>query len=399
MHTNLSRMRRVTLAGAVLALLVTACAPSDPTTGTGTGTGTTPSPLAQNTTQPDEDPANFDLDALIAAARTEPGITVYDQTGKVVDTAKAFAAKYGLDATGVKVELGVIDKVLQENESGDVIGDVVVNEDLPSYAVELLDQGVLVNWVPGDMKDTINPEDQYPLVVHYGPMGWAYNSQTYDSCPVSNIWQLTDTEFNGRVAIADPLSNPKYPYWFNSMALNDDAALREAYTQHFGTDLETDQPDAAHEWVKRLAQNNPMITPTDEEVSEAVGAPDQKEPSFGPMSMAKFRNNADKGYHLALCDGMKPWTLQSFPSAIAYASKTDSPNAAKLYIHYMLTEEGFALQLADGKPSSNSEVPAPKDPSGVAELLDQMAPLRSADLVSDYRNKSAWDDFWRTSHN
>ena len=70
MHTNLSRMRRVTLAGAVLALLVTACAPSDPTTGTGTGTGATPSPLAQKTTQPDEDPANFDLDALIAAART-----------------------------------------------------------------------------------------------------------------------------------------------------------------------------------------------------------------------------------------------------------------------------------------------------------------------------------------
>ena len=181
-------------------------------------------------------------------------------------------------------------------------------------------------------------------------MGWVYNDEKYKSCPVSNIWQLTDAQFKGRVAIADPLSNPKYPYWFNSMALNDDAALRSAYKEQFGTDLTTDQPDAAHEWVKRFAQNNPKLTQTDEEVSEAVGAPGQQDPSFGPMSMAKFRNIAQKGYHLALCDGMKPWALQSFPSAIAYAAKTESPNAAKLYIHYMLTQEGFALQLADGKP-------------------------------------------------
>lgn len=395
MHRNSFRLGRATIAWAALALVMTACAPPSPTD---TGTDATSPPLAQKSFQPDEEPEGFDLDALIAAARTEPGITVYDQTGKVVDTAKAFSAKYGLNATGVKVELGTIDKVLRENQSGNIIGDVVINEDLPAYAVELLDQGVLVNWVPGDMKDSIKPEDQYPLKVHYGPMGWAYNNETYSSCPVSNIWQLTDDEFDGRVAIADPLSNAKYPYWFNSMALNDDAALRTAYKELYGADLETDQPDAAHEWLKRFAQNHPKLTQTDEEVSEAVGAPGQQEPSFGPMSMAKFRNIAQKGYHLALCDGMKPWALQSFPSAIAYAAKTQSPNTAKLYIHYMLTEEGFALQLADGKPSTNSQVPAPDDPSHVRDFLDQMAPFRSADLISDYRTKSEWEDFWRSSY-
>ena len=395
MHHNSSRLRRLTCTGAALALLVTVCAPPSPTDA---GTDATSPPLAQKSTQPDEDPAGFDLDKLIAAARTEPGITIYDQTSKVVDTAKAFAAKYGIEATGVKVELGAIDKVLKENQSGNVIGDVVINEDLPTYAVELLDQGVLINWVPGDMKKTIKPEDQYPLIVHYGPMGWAYNSEKYSSCPVSNIWQLTDAQFKGRVAIADPLSNAKYPYWFNTMALNDDAALRSAYKEQFGTDLTTDQPDAAHEWVKRFAQNSPKLAKNDEEVSEAVGAPGQQDPSFGPMSMAKFRNIAKEGYHLALCDGMKPWALQSFPSGIAYAAKTDSPNAAKLYIHYMLTEEGFALQLGDGKPAANSQIPAPDDPSHVKDFLDQMAPFPSADLVSDYRTKSAWDDFWRTSH-
>ena len=121
------------------------------------------------------------------------------------------------------------------------------------------------------------------------------------------------------------------------------------------------------------AEHPQKLTKNDEDVSEAVGAPGQHDPSFGPISMAKFRNIAQKGYHLALCDGMKPWALQSFPSTIAYASKTDSSNAAKLYIHYMLTEEGFAIQLADGKPAANSQISAPDDPSHVKDLLDQMA--------------------------
>jgi iron(III) transport system substrate-binding protein len=34
----------------------------------------------------------------------------------------------------------------------------------------------------------------------------------------------------------------------------------------------------------------------------------------------------------------------------------------------------------------------------VKNFLNQMAPFPSADLVSDYRSKSEWDDFWRKSH-
>ena len=47
----------------------------------------------------------------------------------------------------------------------------------------------------------------------------------------------------------------------------------------------------------------------------------------------------------------------------------------------MLTEEGFVIQLADGKPAANSQISAPDDPSHVKDFLDQMAPFPSADLV------------------
>ena len=38
----------------------------------------------------------FNLDALIDAAKKEKPMTVYAVTGKIVDTAQAFTAKYGV---------------------------------------------------------------------------------------------------------------------------------------------------------------------------------------------------------------------------------------------------------------------------------------------------------------
>lgn len=358
------------------------------------GTAALAQELPERTLQPDEKPEGFDLDALIAAAKKEPPITIYSQTGKVVGEAERFTAKYGVEATGVKIELGAIEKVAREAEAGNVIGDVLVNEDLSGMVLELMADKKLVNWVPGDMADKIKPEFQYPLQLHFGHFGWIYNTEANDKCPVDNIWQLTEAEFRGRVAMADPLSNSKYPYWFNIMARNDDEAFRALYKERYGEDLATDEPTAVHEWVKRFAGNAPKISRTDEEVSELVGAPGQKEPSFGPVSMAKFRNIAGKGYKMALCDTIRPWTVQSFPSAIAIASGTDSMNAAKLFVHYMFTQEGFDEELGDGKVSSNSDMALPKDPSGIAGLLDKASPYRPDDISSNLESRTEWDDFW-----
>lgn len=390
---NLTKKAIVVMA-MTAALALAGCAP----TGSGAGGGAE-APLAQSSFQPDESADGFDLQALINAAKAEGPITIYDQTGKIVDTAKAFSEFYGIQATGVKVELGAIEKVNNEFKSGNVIADVVVNEDMPSFSQELLTTGKLVNWVPGDMKANIPEGEQYPLVLHKGPMGWAYNPSVYgDTCPVTNIWQLTTPEYAGKVALADPLSNSKYPYWFNVMEANDEDALRALYKEEFGKDLGgTDS--AAKVWVEGIAKNKPQLMKTDEEVSAAIGAANQEKPSFGFISMAKFRNIKSKGYSLALCDGMKPSTLQAFPSAIAYAAKSKSPNAAKLFIHYMLTEDGFALQRADGKPSSNTAMAPPVDPSKVGEFLDQIADYPAKDLAGNYANRTVWEDLWRGNHN
>jgi len=354
--------------------------------------------LPERTVQPDETPDGFNLEALVEAARKEPPLVIYNMTGKVKGEAERFAAKYGLQAEGVKIELGAVDKVAREAESGNVIGDVLINDDIPVMAIELMAQGKLLNWVPGDMTANIPSEHQYPLQLHYGHFGWIYNTEVNAKCPIDNIWQMTEPEQKGRIAIADPLGNAKYPYWFDIMSRHQDKALRDLYRERYGEELQTDEPTAAHEWVKRFAQNSPKVTRTDEEVSEAVGATGQTEPAIGFVSMAKFRNVAGKGYKMALCDSLRPFTLQSFPNGVAIATHTDSLNAAKLFVHFMFTEEGFSEERSDGKVSANSKMALPEDPSKVASLLDKASPYLPEDVESNYNTRPEWEDFWLNNY-
>lgn len=75
----------------------------------------------------------FNLDALIDAAKKEKPITVYAVTGKIVDTAQAFTAKYGVQASGKKVnEATQVELMIREHRAGNVVGDVSVATDVAS---------------------------------------------------------------------------------------------------------------------------------------------------------------------------------------------------------------------------------------------------------------------------
>ena len=72
-----------------------------------------------------------------------------------------------------------------------------------------------------------------------------------------------------------------------------------------------------------------------------------------------------------------PGPAGSIPSLGLIATGTDSPNAAKLFIHYLLTEEGIAPQAVDGKMSINADAKLPADePSGIAAVHRPDLPLR-----------------------
>ena len=75
----------------------------------------------------------FDLNALIEAAKKEPPINVYSSTGKIVKQAEAFTKKYGVQATGTKANAAAqLEMVIREGQAKNVQGDVIQISDVPA---------------------------------------------------------------------------------------------------------------------------------------------------------------------------------------------------------------------------------------------------------------------------
>jgi iron(III) transport system substrate-binding protein len=346
------------------------------------------------------DAEGFDLDALIEAARAEPPITVYDSTGKIVEMAEKFTEMYGVEAVGSKVSSGSqIEQLIREGQSGNVIGDVAVVSDVPPAVAQLFPLGLVESWSPPDLAGSIPEELQDPLVVVSSPNIWAYNTETYESCPLDNIWQLTEAEWNRKVSFQDPLGKPSYTDWFNQMEMHFDDAVAQAYEDHYGSPLETDEDSATKAWVKALAQNSPLLTDSDSAAGDAIGVRGQSEPFVGLVSTAKFRDNSPDGLALGICEGLNPYAGWMYPGFGVISTHTDSPNAARLFVRFMMIEEGISAQTIDGKFSSNTDVPPHADePSGVGAMLDQMMPYASATALDDFDLRQDWQDFWRMNY-
>ncbi|UBH05195.1 ABC transporter substrate-binding protein [Leucobacter sp. Psy1] len=347
---------------------------------------------------PDE---NYSLDALIAAAQEEGPLVVSDTTGKIVDIAAAFEAEYGIPTTGTKLTgQEQVEIATREAQAGAVRTDVLLMTASEAAVADLIPQEVVTTWMPPDLVDEVPAEFQEPLMVTQEPMLIAYNADAYpDGCPVDNIWQLTAGPFSDRFVTPDPLLYAYQTSWYNQMEENHDTEVADAFEAEYGAPLETEEESATAEWVKRLAESKPLVTNDDDDSAAAVGAPGQEDPFIGIMSAAKFRDNAEKGYALAICSGLDPWAGLAYTKAGVIATGTASPNAAKLFIRYMLTEAGIGPQVADGKISTNTTVSIPADePSGVAEVWDEILVFDSASLESDYFRAQDWADFWRLHH-
>lgn len=341
--------------------------------------------------------ADYSLEALIEAAQKEGPITVIDATGKIVDMANAFAEKYGIEATGVKMSGQDQEQIiLREAQAQNVQTDVFNMSNLPSVTTQIMVLGAGTSWMPPDLVDEVPVQYQNPAITSLNPWVWAYNTDVNtDGCPIDNLWALTTEEWTGRVAIPDPLLRNETMFWFNQIATHDDAKMRDAYKAFFGEDLVTDEASATAEWVKRLAQNKPSVTRSDTDVGPVIGAPGQEKPFIGFLSTSIFRDAAKNGYGMGVCDGLKPWVGQLTPRVAVIATGTKHPNASKLFVHFMMAGEGMLPQLGDGKLATNITATMPEtEASGIINYLDQMHVPHSETASEDFEHLQDWQDFW-----
>ena len=337
----------------------------------------------------------YSYEKLVELAKAEGELVVYDTSSKIVPIGESFQKKYGITVKATKMKsVEQIERVKREVDAGNIQVDVVGLSDAPTLVNDLIPNGYVSNWVPPDFKDKIPEEFQYPLTYRFGQKIFSYNFESYEKCPVTNIWQFTEPEWKGRVFMQDPSQSPTLLGFFVAVTKPEYAEkLEKSYEKLYGKKIALTEENAGWEFLLRFFQNDPVIMKSDGDVSEAVGAPGQKNAPMGFYTYAKQRAN-DDGFKLATAFDVEPF--------IGFASGTYAnivvgaahPNAAKLFIRYLLTEEGIKPQMKNiGVYSPNPEVPVHKDDA-----------LGSWDAWSDYMvildNELTWKmgqdvlDFW-----
>jgi len=172
------------------------------------------------------------------------------------------------------------------------------------------------------------------------------------------------------------------------------AAYQELYGQDWTKDEEygEDTPNAGYLYLKKLAQNQPGIQPGGDEVDSAfatLGMDPSVEPGYGWTGLSSYENYMERELAMAPCYDLKPVAGILKSSYLGIANNAPHPNAAKLFIKFVLTEEGFdpwnqfgaypaavGLPIAEGMPAR-----------------DEIALWPSDDLYA-YQNLSKIRDFW-----
>lgn len=377
------------IAGAAVTAMAVGCAPPD----NGSGTANQVELPA-----PSVDP-DFDLDALIAQAKAEGEVTVYDSSGDIVDAAEAFSDKYGIKATGVKNKVAdTTEKMTREYQADNVTIDAVLYEDAATMSGDLLPHHIVYTWIPADLQDKIAEDQRNPLNMLDKAEVFVYNTKlSPDGCPIDNVWDLTRAEWKGKLALQDPLGKPVMLQWFNQLDDHGTEELAQAYHDEFGKDVPGGQQNAAKEWVKGIAANQPIVTGSDGDAEEAVVTPQQTDVRIGLFSNAKFRDIEDAGYPMSVCTGIKPWPGFAYPKMAGIATKTKHPAAAKLFIHYMLTQEGIDHEISDGGVSPNSANTPGPNPKGLASF-DDLFHFDADTFGDDFANSQQMADYWRAQH-
>jgi iron(III) transport system substrate-binding protein len=341
----------------------------------------------------------FDEAKLLAAAKSEPPLVALNNSGIVTTIAQLFEQKYGLKVNGTKADTPTqVQQVTREVQSGNVKLGVLSIEDGATVQQQLIAQGFVENYVPGDMVKSVPKEWQNPLVQYWDANVITYNSEL-SSCPVNNVWDLTDAAWKGRVAIKDPLNTPQLISWF-SFLVNEPVAgnLAKAYQTKYGSALQTTEKNAGYEFIKRLAANKPIIGKSDDDAAAAVGAPGQKNAPVGMMSLGKHGEAPGKGNKLGVCKGIQPFLGFAYPRYAVIVKGTPSPNAARLYVHFLMSVDGVAPSMDDhGGFSANTDVRAGKvEFVGARDYWQQ-----NLTFLDPAFNARAWEareplsDFWR----
>lgn len=346
---------------------------------------------------------NFSLDqdwaAIEEAAKKEGKVVVYANSSRIEDQIAIWNEMYpDITLEGYDTE-GIATKMEEEQNAGNVIGDVWFNSDQMSLFGNLYPKGMVLPFIPSEYADVLPTSPEQPFAIaRYGADAWAYNNeQNPDGCPLNNWWQLVDGSYPNKIYFEDPLAEAdKIGLFVTTIKHGDEMAA--AYKEYFGKEWTTDpdydaatMPNAGWLWVKKFASNPDLVVmPGGDEILEAMATLGMKDPAgFANNSYSKMRDTLNGEIAFAVCEGMKPAVGTSGMTLLGIANNAPHPNAAKLYTRFSLTPEGREPWNVLGDWPGRTDLPAPEGAPAFTE-----AGLWPDDGLLMYQIGSQVRDFW-----
>ncbi|RPI34499.1 MAG: ABC transporter substrate-binding protein [Chloroflexota bacterium] len=303
-----------------------------------------------------------DWAAIEAAAKLEGKVVVYANSSRIAKAADIWAEMYpeitleGYDLGGDDVLL----KTVEEQKSGAFVGDVWFSSGGPEIIGNLMPKEYLWRFVPDNLASVVPAELSQPLLTaRFGVRILAYNSEVNpNGCPVSNLWELTNPEWKGKVFIEDPLNDASTLGILMTIAAHPDE-MAAAYKELYGKDpeLESDTPNAGWLWLKRFAQNGPIPEPGGDEVDSAFATPGMTDSYLAFTSYSNYPDVLEGNLAFEPCWDVKPVVGVKTQAYVGIMNQATHPNAAKLFIRFILNEGAEPwVQIGNYLPRTDVEV-------------------------------------------
>jgi len=333
---------------------------------------------------------------LVAAAKKEGKVVVYSITSRISNAAAAFEKKYGIKVEAYNLKDGeLIEKVTRE-VGGNIQGaDFVISQDSGRVYGQLVNTGFLVNYVPESMKNVIPKQYQDPLVFQFINKVFIFNSEKIQTPVIKNVWEVTEPKWKGLVQFKDPKQEGVNQNFLTMLTSPEwSAKLDKAYQNLYGKKLVLTTKNAGYEWIKRFFQNGLILGNSDTTISENVGIKGQPATTMGLFVYSKTRYDAKKNLALTPMTNIEPFSGFLYPAFLHMTKNAKNKNAAKLFIEYLLTAEGFEPWSKDvGAYSSNPNIPIDKDDKPITFWEPRLV---SEDPVYLFENRADVEEFVNT---
>lgn len=329
-------------------------------------------------------------------------VTLYSISSRCSTVAEAFMAKYpGLECVPFDISTNdLLEKVSREYEAGSPTADVVhIKDQDGSMYLEYVANKIFYNYQPADIFAHIDPEytaTTTPLYIELTQL--FYNTEAYpDGSPITNLWQLTEPQWKGKILMQNPLDNLAWGSWITGFCVGDEPdRLAAAYEELYGEALVLSDgcENAGYEFLKRLHDNEPIFTASSDEIAESVGTPGQSDPPVGFCASSKLRKAEEFGWVFAPVN-LYPDTGIPAVNTLYIVEGSEHPAAAKLLVRFMMggidgDTSGYApFNTLGGWPVRDDIEPAE---GSVDYGTLNVAPFDANEM---YYNYNTVRDFWQ----